>query len=228
MKSDPGLLRQVVLNLLSNAITFTSIGVVTVVLGESPHGAPGNVFIVISVIDTGIGMTPDQLTRLFQSFSQADPSIACRFGGTSLGLAISRRLCLQMGGDLMASSGIGRGSPFTAQIVCDRVGDSTSAGNPLTKRYAISYPVLHGWVLVVEDNAINAAVTSAMLRRVGLTATVAPSGDYALSVIERAAFDQELMDYQMPGKDGLVTTRDIHSREAAAGRRQAGTSPCSP
>ena len=114
MHGDPTRIRQALLNLASNAVKFTERGRVTLA-GARVAGADGD-WIVVRVSDTGIGMTPEQMARLFQEFSQAEASTSRRFGGTGLGLAISRRFCRMMGGDITVESAPGRGSTFTLRL----------------------------------------------------------------------------------------------------------------
>jgi len=110
--ADPTRVRQVLLNVAGNAVKFTKDGVVTLSAARDEAGA----WVMLRVTDTGIGMTPEQMTRLFRDFTQADPSIARTYGGTGLGLAISRRFCRMMGGDITAESAPGRGSTFTIRL----------------------------------------------------------------------------------------------------------------
>ena len=116
MRADLTKLRQALFNLLSNACKFTEQGVVTVSVTREAATADGGDSIVFAVRDTGIGMTPEQMARLFEEFGQADASTTRRYGGTGLGLAISRRLCRMMGGDITVASEPGRGSTFTIRL----------------------------------------------------------------------------------------------------------------
>ncbi|MFL5778685.1 MAG: GAF domain-containing protein [Chloroflexota bacterium] len=204
---DSGRLRQIVLNLLSNAVKFTERGeVLLAVTGEAIEprpGGPARWSIGVTVRDTGIGIGPDAMTRLFQSFSQADATISRRYGGTGLGLAISRRLAESMGGSLEASSsGLpGEGSEFRLRIVADEavlpVAADVPSGPP---------PELTGRrVLVVDDNATNRRILVTQTGRWGMLPTEAALPTDALALVEAGAeFDIGLVDFHMPEIDGLT------------------------
>ncbi|HUP87486.1 MAG TPA: response regulator [Acidimicrobiales bacterium] len=197
---DPGRLRQVLLNLASNAVKFTMAG--EVLLGVRVD-EPGTV--TFCVQDTGIGIADADLGRLFQSFSQADASTTRRFGGTGLGLAISKQLVELMGGTISASSTRGAGSTFSVRLPLE-VADPAAAG---PADAAADRSGLRGLrALVVDDNVTNRRILETTLRGWGVvTATAARARD-ALEILEQAAaagepFDLALLDYQMPGVDGL-------------------------
>lgn len=213
VSGDSGRVRQIALNLLSNAVKFTKSGTVTVILGEQAQAdAPGKMWLSLAVADTGVGIAPQQMSGLFQPFSQADASISRRYGGTGLGLVISRRLCELMGGTLTATSEPGRGSVFTAQISCTRKAPHVSARHEVAGRNPCPRK-LRGRILVAEDNPVNAVVTLTMLRKMGLTAEMAGNGIEAVAAIARNSYDLILMDCQMPEKDGLQATREIRALE---------------
>lgn len=210
---DETRLRQVVLNLVSNALKFTNSGEIVLAArvereDETSHS------IAIEVRDTGIGIAPELLPRLFTSFNQADASISSRFGGTGLGLAISKRLVELMGGSIEVESKPGEGARFRFTILAGR------AQEPESPRAAP--PIVHAGrqlrVLVAEDNAINQKVILMLLRQLGVTADLAENGVQAIAAVAARNYDLVLMDVQMPEVDGLAATREIRSRVHAGGQ----------
>ncbi|MBA2719157.1 MAG: GAF domain-containing protein [Chloroflexi bacterium] len=206
---DSGRLRQIVLNLLSNAVKFTHDGEVELSLQATPPRSPARDEpweIEIDVRDTGIGIPPDAMDRLFQSFSQVDASISRRYGGTGLGLAISRRLAESMGGSLTAtSSGIGgEGSTFRLRIPArtTTLPDATPPPQPGS---------LDGCrVLVVDDNATNRRILTSLLSRWGIEATGTASPLEAIAWIKAGReFDLAALDLQMPERDGIELAGDL-------------------
>jgi signal transduction histidine kinase/CheY-like chemotaxis protein len=216
---DATRITQVVANLMANAVKFTERGRVALRVSTEPvpHvGPPTSVEICVRIEDSGIGITPEQMTRLFHFFSQADSSITRRYGGSGLGLVISRRLCELMGGSLSAESAPGEGSTFTARFRLAVAPEVTAATSPPSGFVAGGERRLH--VLIVEDNELNRLLTSLMLERLGHTFEFAVNGREA---VERAAvgrFDLALMDVQMPEMDGLSATRAIRAAETTTGR----------
>jgi len=226
ISSDPTRLRQVLVNLVGNALKFTSEGGVT--LGARLELEPGATSgrLAFSVRDTGIGMNQEQLDRLFQPFVQADASTTRRFGGTGLGLVISRRLARMLGGDVTVSSSEGQGSTFTLSVPTGPltgVGRVTAAaGPPARVRRAdesdvIEGPRLAGRVLLAEDTRDSALVVATILRRAGAEVDVVHDG---LSAVQRAlaALEAErpygliLMDMHMPELDGFAATRRLREQ----------------
>ena len=215
---------QVLTNLVSNSVKFTDQGSVEVRISAqtaaAPDGTPGQE-IVFRVRDTGIGITDAEMARLFRSFSQADSSTTRRFGGTGLGLVITRRLCGLMGGSLDAESKSNKGSTFTARIRTDVAPEEAAAeGAPDSQRPggAASGGPLD--VLLVEDNPLNRRLGQAMLGRLGHRTAFASNGREALERIQDRRFDVVLMDVQMPEMDGLTATRLIRERESRDGNRR--------
>ncbi len=198
---DPLRLGQVLANLVSNAVKFTEKGRVTVKVScgaTQPAGSAG-LDLVFSVSDTGIGMTPEQVARLFQVFTQADASITRKYGGTGLGLTISRQLVEMMGGQASVSSTPGEGSCFTFSVRVDR--DLSSSNAPRRR------------ALVVDDENLSRTALLRMLDKAGFDCQAAVSGEAALDSIRDAEspFALILMDLRMPGLDGLQTTHRIRS-----------------
>ncbi|MBL0628139.1 ATP-binding protein [Aeromonas jandaei] len=203
---DPLRVRQILFNLLSNAIKFTHQGEVKIhvdstLLGMDRHS------VRISIQDTGIGMNKSQLKNLFQRFAQADASITRQYGGSGLGLEISRNLARLMGGDISVESTEGYGSTFT-YILPTRVTTPSIVCLPSKPIDQESYRIL-----LVDDNATNRKVISAMLDSVGHHVTLAVQGEDALEKLGRIEFDLVLMDVQMPVMDGLVATTRIRTSQ---------------
>jgi PAS domain S-box-containing protein len=212
-------LAQVLANLASNAVKFTTDGAVTVsVTALTPNAR--QVALRIAVNDTGIGIEPAVLERMFEPFSQADVSTTRTYGGTGLGLAIVRDLVELMDGTVTAESEPGRGSTFTVELMMDRptrAGETPDTLSPTADRAlpAWSAPPL---VLVVEDSSVNQLVATRTLERCGCRAAVAPDGNAALTELERHPYDAVLMDCQMPVLDGYAATSELRRREAGSGR----------
>ena len=214
---DQGRLRQIVINLLSNAIKFTGSGEVELTVSgrklPTARGVADRWAFVVEVRDTGIGIPPDRISRLFQSFSQADASISRRYGGTGLGLAISRRLAELMHGSLVAeSTGVaGEGSTFRLTIEAE-VAESTLA--PLS---IVGVDLAGRHVLVVDDNATNRRIVTKLLERWGMTFAATGSPREALAwVAGGTRFDLAVLDMHMPELDGIALATALRSSEAGA------------
>ncbi len=211
---DPSKLRQILFNLLGNAVKFTVAGTIDLRLALAVGPDGGGAVLDITVADTGIGMEEAVLAKLFQPFTQADSSMSRRFGGSGLGLAISRGLAVLMGGTLEASSTPGRGSIFRCRIPVTIAAPAPAPSPPP----ASTGPVAgrpgrwSGRVLVVEDNAVNQEVARAMLSRLGMTVTIAPDGASALARLADAPYDLVFMDCMMPVMDGLEATRQARAQ----------------
>jgi PAS domain S-box-containing protein len=198
---DPTRIRQILLNLVDNAIKFTHQGKVELrVTFETVEDEVGCRF---SVRDSGIGISDDTQTRLFQAFSQADSSTTRRYGGTGLGLAVSNQLADLMGGWLAVESAPGKGSCFTLTLLLP------STTLPLAELPLHQAIQLRGRILVVEDHPVNQKVLAHQLREMGLQHSIAASGRQALEQLQADDFDLVLMDWQMPEMDGLEATRQI-------------------
>jgi two-component system sensor histidine kinase/response regulator len=205
---DPLRLQQILLNFLSNAIKFTHSGTIAVrmrLLGR----ADGNAMIRCEVSDTGIGIAPEGVAKLFRPFEQGDTSTTRRYGGTGLGLAISRRLAEAMHGEIGVDSQPGKGSTFwfTARL---GLADEKQQ-KPATVVAPAHSHQLGAHVLMAEDNPINAEVASELLYSAGLKVDLAVDGSQALNMARRRHYDLVLMDMQMPVMDGLEATRQIRA-----------------
>ncbi|WP_149141392.1 hybrid sensor histidine kinase/response regulator [Gemmobacter caeruleus] len=207
---DAGRLRQVVLNLLGNAVKFTEQGGVTLRLSVSPGKDHDEM--AIAVTDTGIGIPSERQERIFDSFSQADSTISRRFGGTGLGLTISRELMGVMGGRIALVSQTGAGTTFTATLPLRRA-PGTAQGTPPV----VAPPVTALRVLLADDNRTNRMIAEKLLGPCVAQLDQAADGEAALRLARAGAYDLVLMDISMPGMDGVQATRAIRAHEAQMG-----------
>jgi PAS domain S-box-containing protein len=193
---------QILLNLLSNAVKFTAAGEVRL------DARREDTQLVFQVTDSGIGIAPEHIERLFMPFEQADGSTTRQFGGTGLGLAISRRLAEMMGGSLTATSEVGHGSTFTLRLPLRETDQPVQRGNRATLGNGTRLAGLR--ILAAEDNAVNQLVLEDFLTREGAEIKVVGNGRLAVEAVEQGeAFDAVLMDVQMPVMDGLEATRKL-------------------
>jgi PAS domain S-box-containing protein len=216
---DPLRLRQILLNLVSNALKFTRAGYVAVRAVAEPQSEA--VLLRLSVEDSGIGIAPDKQAAIFDSFTQAEASTGREFGGTGLGLSICRRLAAMMGGRLELQSEPGRGSVFTFQARFD-LAPPAAAGAPLeaAPQAPGAAPRLAGLrVLLAEDNPVNQRLALKLLERLGCTVGLASNGAEAVRLYGSADWDAVLMDVQMPLMDGFQATAQIRALEASRGCR---------
>ncbi len=226
VRGDPGRIRQVLSNLIGNAIKFTERGEVAVEL-ESACDSGVEPQLLFVVRDTGIGIEAQALERVFDAFTQADGSTTRKYGGTGLGLTISRQLVRLMGGEIGVSSQPGNGSRFSFTVPL-RMSSTPSTARiaPQSSLQSIAQPGLErpgdrfaGDVLLVEDNDVNQLVATAMLEGCGLRVEVAHNGLEAVAAIARRAYDLVFMDCQMPEMDGFAATTTIRDWERS-GERQ--------
>ena len=213
---DPGRLRQVLINLTSNAIKFTERGAVTVSVEHRSSG-PDAVWLHFAVTDTGIGIAPEKQSHIFESFAQADGTMARRYGGTGLGLSISQKLVARMGGLIQVESAPGKGSTFhfDARFGIGRPFQAPARDLPALIATPGAAGGLH--VLLAEDNAVNQLLAVRLLEKRGHAVTVAANGHEVLQKFRTQRFDLILMDVQMPGLDGFETTAAIRRIEAGSG-----------
>jgi PAS domain S-box-containing protein len=223
LAGDAQRLRQVLNNLVDNAVKFTAVGGVTVSAESLGAEADGRVRLRLAVADTGIGIPRPVQARLFRSWSQGDAAIAQHFGGSGLGLTICRRLVRLMGGEIAIESEPGRGATFTVTLSLPAAeAASGEAERPLHLTPAAPAPAIapgsQGRILVAEDSRANQIVAAALLRRAGYAVEIAEDGDQAVARAAAGGFDLVLMDVQMPGRTGLEATAAIRALPGPAGR----------
>ncbi len=208
---DPLRLGQILVNLGNNAVKFTEAGGDVVIKVELKEFVDDQVAVHFSIRDTGIGMTPEQQAKLFQSFSQADNSITRKYGGTGLGLTISKKLTELMNGEIWVESEAGVGSTFhfTAQLGKQK--------NGMSQRLPIEADLGILRILIVDDNATAREILSTILSGFGFQVDQANTGEQALSLLKSAdlndPYDLVFMDWKMPGKDGVETTKEIQKND---------------
>jgi signal transduction histidine kinase/CheY-like chemotaxis protein len=218
VNGDPLRLRQVLLNLIANALKFTHVGAVTVTVERASDWA-GGIELRFSVSDTGIGISPEQRDGIFEAFRQADNSITRRYGGTGLGLAISARLVRLMGGEIGVESQLGSGSTFVFTARFARAHSVPPASSALPAAAAILSAAHPQRILVAEDNPINQTVIARTLEKAGHQVALAQNGRQALEIWAASRFDVIFMDVQMPEMDGLQATQEIRRREQDTSKR---------
>jgi len=215
MLGDPVRLRQVLFNLVGNAVKFTDAGEVRLSVSAQPRpGGSGPPRLFVSVADSGVGMSDDQLARVFEPFVQVDGSPSRRYGGAGLGLAISRRLLELMGGRLSVATEPGRGSEFAFTLPL-RPADADAPAAPPPAETGEDRPLR---LLLAEDEPVNRLAAQLMLERLGHRTTLAGDGAEALAALSRDIYDCVLLDISMPVLDGLEVLRLLRKLEAETGR----------
>ena len=220
LEGDAGRLRQVLLNLVGNGIKFTERGCVTLGLRPSPgRSSTGALTFEFSVKDTGLGITPGQIERIFKPFTQADSGNSRRYGGTGLGLSISRSLTELMGGTLTVQSQPGQGSEFFVAVPLDVPEQSSDIATgtppePLDVAFANKHPLR---ILLVEDDRENLKLVLTLIRRLGYEPLAARNGREAVEIYQREQPSCLLMDLRMLEMDGIEATEKIRALEMASG-----------
>jgi signal transduction histidine kinase/CheY-like chemotaxis protein len=217
---DPARLRQILVNLIGNAIKFTEHGQVRVRVRKVTHGEDTR--LVFEVSDTGPGIPHEARATIFRPFEQVDNKISRKHDGTGLGLAIAKTAAEVLGGTLEFTSTVGRGTVFTLTIPCREMAaeslESVSLRTPTAEAMATPRTDRPRQILVVEDNAVNQMVIKGLLKKLGLDAAVANNGEEAVNLVRENVPDVILMDCHMPVMDGFEATRQIRGLEEAAGR----------
>lgn len=222
LRGDPVRLRQILFNLVGNAIKFTEAGsvAVSVRLQPSPAHLPDSILLGWRITDTGIGMTDEQQARLFQAYSQAETSTARKYGGTGLGLMICRQLVELMGGEIAVESRAGLGTTFSYTTLLLPTIQREHVGFAVTE---VSKPEAKSGspkrILVADDNEINQVVACKFLQKLGYEVEVARNGREAVEAASRTPYDAILMDCEMPELNGYDATRAIRQREMGKGNR---------
>jgi PAS domain S-box-containing protein len=206
MLGDAGRIRQILINLVGNALKFTHNGHIQIRMQAVPQDDGWN--LLADVKDTGIGMTPELQERIFEKFTQGDASSTRKYGGTGLGLAITRQLVQLMGGEISVSSEVDKGTTFQFTLKLGKVVSAEPVVTPPAPVPAGETPISAN-ILLVEDNLVNQKVATAMIKKLGCNVTVVPNGARALEQIAIKRFDLIFMDCQMPIMDGFETTRAI-------------------
>jgi signal transduction histidine kinase/CheY-like chemotaxis protein len=229
LRGDPRRLKQILINLIGNAIKFTEYGKVTLQIG-TVSATGETIRLVFTVRDTGIGIADDIKENLFQPFTQADSSTTRKYGGTGLGLTISQKLVEMMGGKIVVESELGKGSSFEFTTVfekqsAEKIQSSAQTSKNIytnkfsTEKRTFLLPKNAPRILIVEDNLTNQMVTRRQVERMGFRTEIAADGKKAVELVKKEVFQFILMDCQMPVMDGYEATGEIRRFESANGRR---------
>jgi CheY-like chemotaxis protein len=208
LRGDPSRLRQVLFNLVGNALKFTEQGSVDIEVTHRPL-PEDRIELTIAVRDTGIGIAPDAMPKLFDRFMQADATTARRYGGTGLGLAISREIVDLMGGRIEVDSAVGVGSTFRVVVPMVRGDAEALAAAESTLHAGLDMGGLR--ILVAEDNGVNQILIKAILDQMGHYSDIVANGIEAVQQVQSTHYDLVLMDIQMPEMDGEAATRAIRA-----------------
>jgi CheY-like chemotaxis protein len=214
---DSARLRQVLYNLVSNALKFTETGSVQVTIDSI--GVDGRKMLSASIADTGIGIAPEALPKLFQKFVQADNTVTRRFGGTGLGLAICRHIAELMGGTITIQSTLGEGTRCEVLLPLPWIGPAIALPTPVLPTASVpdADDVGSLRILAAEDNPTNRLVLNTVLQAIGVEPVIVENGRQAVDYWKSSPVDLVLMDIQMPVLDGVLATREIRAIEAERG-----------
>ncbi len=219
LRGDPLRIKQIINNLMGNALKFTEKGEVGLTLGVDRLADKGKVRLVIEVRDTGIGIPQDQLEKIFEEFVQADSDTARKYGGTGLGLSITKKLVALMGGRIQVESVPGEGSAFRCELVLKRVEADQwiSPARGKASRTLNRNGLAGARVLVAEDNPLSRKYIRAILEYFGCRVTLVTDGQKVLDALSSNTYDCILMDKNMPVLDGIETTQAVRARESLRG-----------
>ncbi|MDD9950607.1 MAG: ATP-binding protein, partial [Zetaproteobacteria bacterium] len=205
LRGDPTRISQVLFNLVGNAVKFTPQGQVTI-RAHASHTSTGLMALTLAVEDSGIGIAADKVGQLFNAFSQADGSITRKFGGSGLGLTISKKLVELMGGSIEVHSELGKGSTFTVHLNLPAAEARQATPAEQDQELLFAQPIR---ILLAEDNKVNQVVMTSFLAELGLHCDIANDGEEAYAMVLDHSYDLIFMDMQMPRLDGIQATRKI-------------------